>query len=160
MELIYCRQNASRRSTPNITNVIRWCGLSSKVSKTIVRPSDTYPHGVWGSFEGASEGLNTRRPPLLWVAWACGGLNQTRPDLASSPSLAARNQSETRSLFRAPWLLQSASGTTAFLVTLRSWRDRDRQRNLKDTSIIWKHHFKYYLGQKVIIWCNTHSKLI
>lgn len=46
-----------------------------------------------------------------------GGMevNETRPNLASTALRAARNRSETPSLFRAPQTLQSARGTAAFL---------------------------------------------
>lgn len=42
-------------------------------------------------------------------------VNESRPNLASTALQAARNQSETPSLFRALRTLQSARGTVAFL---------------------------------------------
>lgn len=42
-------------------------------------------------------------------------VNETRPNLASTVLRAARNRSETPSLFRAPRTLQFARGTAAFL---------------------------------------------
>lgn len=91
--------------------------------------------------------------PLLWAAGlqGVGGLvvNETRPNLASAAPQAARNQSETPSLFRALLTLQSASGTTAFLTTLRSWRMRERGDSQLFSFLI--HHLNFYVGLKVII---------
>lgn len=103
-----------------------------KLSRHIISPSDTltYPGSVWRSSE-ESEALSTSWPPLLWAAGLLGlggmEVNETKPNLASTAPRAARNQSETPSLFRALWTLQSASGTTAYRVTLRSWRETHTQ---------------------------------
>lgn len=101
------------------------------LSGHIIAPPDTltYSGSFWRSSEEASEAPSTRRPPLLWAAGLLElkGLevNETRPNLASTAPRAARNQSETPSLFRALWTLQSARGTAAFLAPLRSWKWRE-----------------------------------
>lgn len=51
-------------------------------------------------------------------------VNETRPNLASAALRAARNQSETPSLFRALWILQSARGAAAFLAARRRWKGK------------------------------------
>lgn len=109
-------------------NTIHVCFHSDKISSLIscIPPSDTLtsPGRFWRNSDEASEAPSTRRPPLLWAARLLGlkGLkvNETRPNLASTASWAARNQSETPSLFRALWTLQSAGGTAAFLPTPRN----------------------------------------
>lgn len=126
-----------------------------KFSRHIISRSDTltYPGSVWRSSEEASEALSTSRPPLLWAAGLLGlggmEVNETRPNLASTAPRAARNQSETPSLFRALWTLQSASGTAAYRATPRSWRETQRGRgdsqNVSHESTI----FNYYLGLKI-----------
>lgn len=99
-------------------------------SNHIITLSDTYPGSVWRNSEEASGAVNTSQFFLLWAAELLGPgaleVNETRPNLASTASRVARNQSETPSLFRAPWTLRSASGTNAFLATLRSWRESGR----------------------------------
>lgn len=102
-----------------------------KLFRHIISPSDTltYPGGVWRSSEEASEGLSTSRPLLLWAAgllilWGLE-VNKTRPNLASNAPQAARNQSETPSLFRAPWILAVCKWHYS---TPSSTKDLDRER--------------------------------
>ena len=93
----------------------------------------TYSGSIWRSSEEASEALSARRHLLLWAAgllrlWGLE-VNETRPNLASAAPQASWNQSGTPSLFRAPWIQSSASGTSAFLATLRTDRERDREKD-------------------------------
>lgn len=76
---------------------------------------------------------------LLWV----GGLevNETRPNLAFAPPRAARSKSETPSLFRATRTLPSASGTTAYLTKLRSWKAWEREREREKEAKGWQSKF-------------------
>lgn len=109
-----------------------------ELPRHVISPSDTltYPgrrclENLWGSIRGPEH--QPVSPPLAAGLLGLRGLevNETRPNLASTALWVARNRSETPSLFRAPWTLQSASGTTAFLATPMSWRgERDDCQNL------------------------------
>lgn len=85
----------------------------------------THSGSEWRSSTEASESVSPRRPGPSAGLRGCGAagpqgyggmeVNKTRPNLASTALRAARNRSETPSLFRAPQTLQSARGTAAFL---------------------------------------------
>lgn len=74
---------------------------------------------LWGIASGPEN--------LFWTAGLLGlwGLevNESRPNLASAALWAARNQSETPSLFRPLWTQRSAPGAAAFRAAQRSCKN-------------------------------------
>lgn len=134
-QLIHQRTQGSLRGKPCFSLSVSHNTIKRYSSISNVLPSASSPHLTcdithFGSeWRSSTEAWECVSPQVTWTLrwaaglrgcgdrWDTGGMevNETRPNLASTALRAARNQSETPSLFRAPRTLQSARGTAAFL---------------------------------------------